>query len=181
MSKTTRTIRVEPYLLEMLKNQARKNGQSENSLVASILENYLKVGVWTDSIPVIMLRKEHLLAFLSPLPESEIAAIGRELGEEVDQASVRFMYPDFTPQTFLDIIGAQSKYMRWGAYTSSLKGDVLEVHIRHDYGRKWSVFLEAYVGQEGANLLESDVEGYVAKGMVSLKFTPRKKITVNHA
>jgi hypothetical protein len=41
---------------------------------------------------------------------------------------------------------------------------------------KWSVFLEAYLGQEGANLLDSDVEGHVAEGMISLKFTPRKKI-----
>jgi hypothetical protein len=167
---------VESYLLERLKIQAAKNGQSENSLVASLIENYVKFGAWAEVIPIIMLRKEHLVSFLQPLREAEIAAIGRELGKEVTQASVRFMYPDFTPQTFLEIIEAQSRYMRWGAYSTNLKDNVLGVYIRHDYGLKWSVFLEAYLGQEGANLLDSDVEGHVAEGMISLKFTPRKKI-----
>jgi len=178
MPKTTRTVRVENYLLEMLKVQARKAGVSENALVGSVLENYLKVGVWTETMPVIMLRKEHLVSFLKPLPDAEIAAIGRELGREVTQESVRFMYPDFTPQTFLDILEAQSKYMRWGAYTTSWKGSVLDLYVRHDFGRKWSVFLEAYVGQEGANLLDSDVEGHVAEGMISLKFTQKKTVRI---
>src|SRR5260370_39235756 len=119
MPKITRTFRVESNLLEKLKIQAAKNGQSENSLVASLIENYLKFGAWAEVMPTIMLRKEHLVSFLKPLPEAKIAAMGRELGKEVTRASVRFMYPDFTPQTFLDIIEAQSKYMRWGAYSTS--------------------------------------------------------------
>jgi len=178
MTKTTRTFRVENDILEMLKVQARKAGVSDNALVGSVLENYLKVGAWTETMPVIMLRKEHLVSFLEHLPDAEIAAIGKELGRGVTKESVRFMYPDFTPETFLDILEAQSKNMRWGAYSTSWKGSVLDLYVRHDFGRKWSVFLEAYVGQEGANLLDSDVEGYVGEGMISLKFTQKKTVRV---
>lgn len=169
----TRSFRIEETIIKQLEALAKERGQSANALVASILGEYVKVGAWTSAIPVVMLRKELLVALLSSLSDERVSEIGRKLGSEVTRTSVRFMYRDITTKTFLDILGAQSSYMRWGSYSTDLKDNVLEVYIRHEIGRKWSLFLEAYVGQEGSNILEANVQSSAAEGMVSFKFTPK--------
>jgi hypothetical protein len=76
--------------------------------------------------------------------EDQIAKAGMELGPELLPSEVMFLYEKFTPQTFLEWLTLVSKYTTTVSYQITETDGTYVIVMRHDLGRKGSLFLKNY-------------------------------------
>ena len=141
---TTRAIRIAKSVDRVLEVEAKKRNISVNGLISSVLTKFSEwdrhvEGLRLTTLPTQIVRK---LAQLTS--EELIAKAGSELGQELLTSEVIFWYEKVTLETFLEWLTLVSKYNGLiSTQITKTDGDHVIV-VRHDLGRKGSLFLKNY-------------------------------------
>ena len=159
---STRTIRLEDGLDKEIARLAEEDGTSVNFIVNRALQEFSE---WD-----IVSRKfgfgEFSLAFVNKLmqklDDKECEDLGNWSAREVFKPFAEFQFGNLTFESFLEVFRRFAKYSGRFKFDDAKKGTQHMIFLKHDSGRKWSLY---YCG-----LVKSIFEDMLG-GHVKLEYT----------
>lgn len=129
-------------MLQKLKCKAKEEQISLNALVHQILTNYAEWDISAVSAGWMVMPKLVVRGMVEKLSDSDIEKISRETAEFAKD--VRFLMTDSVDlEGFLSVAKKRSKRSGF-AYNESRNDNSIRVTIKHDLGRKWSLFTKKF-------------------------------------
>ena len=130
------SFRLEKDDLDDLRELARVRKVSLNSLVAQILDRYLRIWVFDRSFGFFPISKKTIKLAFSKLTSEEIDEIANESSATIHKQIIMFLYGEVTPATvisYLEVFGS-----RFESYKHFRKGSKHTVTIFHDVSLEFS-------------------------------------------
>ena len=140
----TRAIRIAKGLDRVLEQEAKKRNISINGLISNILIQFAEWGRYQEGLRSSTLPNQILKKLVELTSEDQIAKAGMELGPELLPSEVTFLYGKLTPETYLKWLMLVSKYITTVSYQITETDGTYVIVMRHDLGRKGSLFLKNY-------------------------------------
>jgi hypothetical protein len=142
-----RTFRIKAELDDVLKNEAERQGVSVNHLVNSVLQKYASFDRLARNGNFITLTKHVFGEILKDIPLERLAQAGDNAGQKdirdvLDMLGLPKDYESFT-HIVTKLFGASDRAMWFNCYRSIQENRAF-LHLQHDLGRGWSVFLQHY-------------------------------------
>lgn len=142
----TRTIRLEAMQDKALIQEAERRGFSVNSLIGYIFDRYLIGYRYYDVIGMVVMSGETINEFLEKLDISEIKEIGELTGQARIKSGLLQRGKKINFENILwyitQVLGENHGWYRCDVQE---EGKQVSIHLTHQLGYKWSVFLESYI------------------------------------
>jgi hypothetical protein len=122
--------------LDDLRDLAKSRKTSLNSLVAQIIDRYLRLWVYDRSFGFFPVSKKTIRLAFSKLTKEEIEQVANESGATIHKEIIMFLYGEVTTKTvleYLDVFGS-----RFETYKHFSKGSKHTVTIFHDVSLEFS-------------------------------------------
>lgn len=171
----TRTIRVDEGYDEILKYEADRQGVSVNTIMDHQLKRYVETYRFYSKSNAITLSANTLNVILEELDEDAIIKIGVELGKERPHELIlrRGIQPTYESAKWYiqEILGDQSG---WFTALINKRGDYENINLSHNYGYKWSIFLQWYLKDLFEEVLELTPEVTALSASINFSFKIRE-------
>ncbi|MDE1863227.1 MAG: hypothetical protein KGI33_09970 [Thaumarchaeota archaeon] len=137
------TFRIDKQVLDSLRDAAKRQKISPNSLAGQILGSYLEWGAKAVAAGWVSMPKPFLIELMKLIDEKDmtrtIAGLSSEFGKDADL----FMRGRHDLEAWLSVI--RSRATRSGFNIMEYRrGDELEIVIQHDMGKKWSLYFKTF-------------------------------------
>jgi hypothetical protein len=166
----TRTFRIPKEYDNILRDEANEIGQSVNSIIDSILSKYVNNDRFYKDSQLLSLTPRTISSLLTMLSDVEVVRAGKLAGSTSasDNLLMRGMSLDFeSVKWFIEEI--MSKYADWFNCNYHMMNNMHMFHMRHGLGKKWSIFLQAYLEEMVKTILSLDVEAMISENTVTLR------------
>jgi len=168
------SFRLEKNDLDDLRELARSRKISLNSLVAQILDRYLRLWVYDRAFGFFPINKKTIRLAFAKLSSAEISEIASESGATIHKEIIMFLYGEVTPTTAIDYLEVFGS--RFESYRHFRKGSRHTVTIFHDVSLKFSqvyyAILKAILALAEFKIIES--EGDLDEDGFSLSFDAKR-------
>jgi len=173
----TRTFRINKEWDDVLLAEAEEQGVSVNVLVNKILRRYALFERWADKYEVIHIMPRTLERILEVASEEGLAEAGRAEGSVRPIDSLTMMGRRISHESLVSLVTefyGGPDFARWFQcyYHPELGSDVL--HLQHNLGNKWSIFIKNYMTSMFENLIKAKVESKVMDQAVTLFLESRQ-------
>lgn len=146
-STVTRTVRIDEAYDEVLRYEADRHGVSVNTLVDRIMRKYSVSYRFFEINGAVTISPHTFSELLSALGEEEIRAIAREAGGERPKELILKRGLPLTYENAIwyitELLGDNSGWFK-AMYYEREESDIL--HLSHNQGVGWSIFLREYIG-----------------------------------
>jgi len=152
-----RSFRIAEEWLNVLAEEAEKQGVSVNSLLNRILQQYAYIR-YMLRYGAITITSKGFAAILKSCPEDEIRENGRKAGSTITRDILLTM--GVTPNysfVILLIKKILSEFAGWFECDHHVKRDKEILHLRHDLGIKWSIYLSEVATGTFNSILNKEV------------------------
>ena len=139
-----RTVRLTRELNAILEKDAELQRTNFNALISSILTKYAEWDRYAERFGHISIPQTLFRAILDLTDENALATLAERLGVELTNEIVSFWFKKTSEETLLKFLSIVCEYGKAGRFESEVEGRDRTFNIRHDYGKKWSTFLEHY-------------------------------------
>jgi hypothetical protein len=142
-----RTFRIKAEWDDILKKEAERQGISVNHLVNSILQKYSSFDRLARSSNFISLTKHVFMEILKGISLESLAQAGENTGQKDIQDILDMLGLPSDNESFTHITSklfGASDYAAWFNCYRSVQENRTFLHLQHDLGRGWSVFLQHY-------------------------------------
>jgi len=163
-----RSFRIDEEWLNVLNEEAEKQGVSVNSILNRLLEKYsflrymLRYGAIT-------LTRKGFASLLECCPEDKLRENGRNTGSKITKDLLLTMgAPPTYDFTVFWIKKLLSDFAGWFECDHHIKRDKEILHLRHDLGIKWSIYLEAAASETFNSILGKKVTTEISDSSVTL-------------
>ena len=166
-----RSFRIDENLLNVLNEEAEKQGVSVNSLLNKLLQKYSYLRFMLRYGAITVTRKG-FSNILECCPDEALREKGLNAGSTIakDLLLTMGLSPDYSFVVCL-VEKLLSEFAGWFECDHHVKPDKEIMHLRHDLGRKWSI----YIAGATQGMLT-----YVLKQKVDIEFTDSSvTVTVN--
>ena len=144
----TRTFRIRQEWDSVLQEEATRQGVSVNVLVNKILRKYALYSRWNDRSNDASLPKRTLREILNTCQIEELAEAGTKSGalDAMNLANAMGLKMNYDSFIYLvtEHLGGPH-FARWFQCFYHTQGTKDIFHMQHDFGHKWSVFLEKFL------------------------------------
>jgi hypothetical protein len=130
------SFRLEKNDLNDLRDMAKSRKISLNSLVAQILDRYLRLWVYDRSFGFFAVNKKTIRLAFAKLSSEEISEIANESGATIHKEIIMFLYGEVTPTTVIEYLAVFGS--RFESYRHFRKGSRHTVTIFHDVSFEFS-------------------------------------------
>ena len=173
-STTTRTVRIKKESDLILEREAERNGISVNALVSNLVDQYVNSLRFFMSGGMISLSSDILVALLDTLSEDEIAEISYQRGsvrvrDSLLQRGMKVSY-DSVLWYISQILGQSNGWFRCD-HNRDERVDSL--HLSHNYGYKWSVFVSGFVSSILVEVIGVKVNTGISTNAVNFKINKK--------
>lgn len=144
----TRTFRLRQQWDTILQDEASRQGVSVNVLLNKILRKYSLYSRWTERNNDVTLSQPTLREILTTTQEEQLASAGTKTGTLDAINIVNAMGMPMEYDTFIYLITEHlggPKFARLFHCFHHTHGNKDIFHMQHDFGQKWSIFLEKYI------------------------------------
>jgi hypothetical protein len=152
-----RSFRIDEEWLKVLNDEAKKQGISVNALMNWILQKYAHIR-YMLRYGAITLTRKGFLAILESCPEDKIKENGRNAGSTLVRDLLLTM--GVTPSYSFVILLVKkilSEFAGWFECDHHIKRDKEILHLRHDLGIKWSIYLSGVATGTFNSILNKEV------------------------
>jgi hypothetical protein len=152
-----RSFRIDEEWLKVLNDEAKKQGISVNALMNWILQKYAHIR-YMLRYGAITLTRKGFLAILESCPEDKIRENGRNAGSTLVRDLLLTM--GVTPSYSFVILLVKkilSEFAGWFECDHHIKRDKEILHLRHDLGIKWSIYLSGVATGTFNSILNKEV------------------------
>ena len=167
---TTRTIRLKQESDLVLEREAERNGISVNALISNLVDHYVNSLRYFSSGGMITMGNETLMMLLEKLPDEEIedsayATGGQKVRESLMQRGMAVSY-DSVMWYLSQILG---QYNGWFRCDHHAEEKIDRLHLSHNYGFKWSIFIMNYVASMLKEILDLKINTVMLKNAVNIE------------
>jgi hypothetical protein len=152
-----RSFRIDEEWLNVLNAEAKKQGISVNSLMNWILQKYAHIR-YMLRYGAITLTRKGFLGILESCPEDKVKENGRNAGSTLVRDLLLTM--GVTPSYNFVILLVKkilSEFAGWFECDHHIKRDKEILHLRHDLGIKWSIYLSGVATGTFNSILNKEV------------------------
>ena len=142
----TRSIRINEESEKIIEKESERQGTSVNSIISNLVDQYVDSLRFFRSADMISMRSDILMGLLDFLSEDEITDFSYQKGslwvkDDLMQRGMKVNYDNLL--WYISQILGQSN--RWFRYDYHEDGNVDSLHLSHNYGYRWSVFLSNFL------------------------------------
>jgi hypothetical protein len=175
----TRTFRLRQQWDTILQDEASRQGVSVNVLLNKILRKYSLYSRWTERNNDVTLSQPTLREILGTTQEEQLASAGTKTGALDAINLVNAMGMPMEYDTFVYLITEHlggPNFARLFHCFHHTHGNKDIFHLQHDFGRKWSIFLEKYVRSFMHTITDAEAKTRTYDYAITLEVTkPRPK------
>lgn len=164
------SFRIDEKWLKILREEADRQGISVNALHNRILEAYCQHWRWAERMNVLLLSRPIVSGIVNCCPDEKLVEIARASGSTGVTDSLRTLgiAPNYNNlKGFIENNLAKSG--KWFDYSEHTKGKKDIIHLRHELGKKWSLF----IANQAATLFKTNL-GITAKTEIFDNFATLK-------
>jgi hypothetical protein len=145
--KTTvaKSFRINEEALEALREEARSQNLSLNTLVNQLLVNYSQFGRFMRRMHVMMLSRQTVNELIKPLSDEDAIKAGQNTGKTAPAALMTAIDGKITVSHVIKLIHNLSSYGNLFEYTEKNEGGHCTITLMHEMGRKWSLIIAHYI------------------------------------
>ena len=140
-----KSFRINEEALEALREDARSQTLSLNTLVNQLLVNYASFGRYMRRMHAKMLSQQTLSELINRLSEDSIIEAGQNAGKTAPEELMTVIEGKITVSNVIALMRNISSYAGWFEYTEKNEGEHPTITLMHDMGRKWSIFIANYI------------------------------------
>ena len=163
-----RSFRIDEEWLNVLNEEAEKQGVSVNSLLNRILQQYAYIR-YMLRYGAITLTRKGFSGILECCPEDKVRENGRNAGSTITRDILLTM--GVTPNYSFVILLVKkilSEFAGWFECDHHVKRDKEILNFRHDLGIKWSIYLEAAASEMFNSILNKGVTTEISDSSVTI-------------
>ena len=165
-----RTVRISQELDRILQNDAKVHRTTVNALISSIMAKYTEWDRYTEKFRYISMPTTLFRALLDLADENALATLADRLGVTLTNEIISFWFKKINLETYLQHISNASEYGKAGEVEIEHEGRDYTISIYHEYGKKWSTFLEHYLDKAIRIYLKTIPQFETAESTVTLRF-----------
>lgn len=135
------SIRIDEEWLEVLRKEAERQTLSVNALMNKVFHDYCVHWRWAETFGAVLLTRQTLGGIVACCPEDSLAELGKASGSTGAKDLLRTIGVVPTYNTLLQFIQNMAKFGNWFDYSKHTNGRKELIHLRHELGRKWSIFI----------------------------------------
>ncbi len=139
-----RAVRLTEEHESSLRQEAEDRGIAPGTLISQIISKFLDWDRYAEKYGVVTLVPSTLKQFLEGNDEEHVRAAGAHAGRILLERTM-FRYKQINLQVIMEMIGDLCRYGQLAKFDSGVQGDNYVITLRHEWGAKWSVFLEEWV------------------------------------
>jgi len=175
-----RSFRIDEEWLDVLNEEAEKQGVSVNSLLNRLLQQYAYLR-YMLRYGAITLTRKGFSSLLECCPEDKIRENGRNAGSTIARDILLTMgvAPDYSFLVSL-VKKLLSEFAGWFECDHHVKRDKEIFHFRHDLGIKWSIYLEAAASEMFKSVLNEEVTTEISDSSVTITIYRQNKNSIIH-
>jgi len=163
-----RSFRINEEWIKVLNEEAKKQGISVNSLLNRLLQQYAYLRYMLRYGAITVTRKG-FSGILECCPEDKIRENGRNAGSTITRDILLTMgvAPDYNFVILL-VKKILSEFAGWFECDHHIKRDKEILHLRHDLGIKWSIYVEAAASETFNSVLGKKVTTEISDSSVTI-------------
>ena len=181
MTDIIRTIRTNREWDTILKDEANSRGISINCLLNQIIERHVFSYRFIDVFPCLVVPCEMIKGLLDGLTEEQLIKEGDAAGSFVPKHSL--FLKGLTPSredVMLRMENNVSEHSNWYQFQCQKINGRVTMLLRHQLGRKWSIYLEAYYAALFKKLINVPITSEIGENSLAIKLPKSIKINNNH-
>jgi len=165
-----RTVRISQELDEILEKDAKVHRTSVNALISSIMAKYSEWDRFTEKFAHISIPTTLFRALLDLTDENALATLAERVGVELTNQITVFWFKKTNLETLLHFMSNASEYGKVGEAEIENKGRDYTISLYHEYGKKWSTYLEHYLDKMNRTYLKVIPQFETTENTVTLRF-----------
>ena len=140
----TITFRLDPDLIEEIKNDAELEKINVNALVSKILSNHILWERYERKMGLLPMTKPFVQHSINQMSDEEIIHLAEEVEKDTFSDILNFMKGEYTVEDFIEILRSWL-YVAWMQHDVVKGKDSYTFKINHDLGQKWSLYVKTLV------------------------------------
>ena len=165
--------RVDEKWLEILREEAERQGISVNAIINKILKTYCQHYRWVERLGAIYMTRPTISKIVSYCPEDKLEEIAKTSGSAGSKDVLRTMG---IPPTYDNLmaflktnLGKNGNWFDLNKYTRNRK-DI--IHLRHELGKNWSIFIANQVSAMIECILNKTTTAEIFDNYATIEITP---------
>jgi uncharacterized protein YxeA len=165
-----RTVRISEELDGVLEKDAKVSRTSVNALISSIMAKYAEWDRFTERFGQVSLPTTLFRGLLDLADENALAALAERHGVEGTKEITSFWFKKINLETLLRFISIESEYANLNEVEIENEGRDYTISFHHEYGKKWSTYLEHYFDKMIRTYLKAIPQLETTENTVTLRF-----------
>ena len=142
-----KSFRVNRKVLYALRDEARRQNLSLNTLVNQLFTNYAEYGRFAEKAHSMHLVNETVSEILNAANEDVIMLAGQNAGKSAPMAMISLKSSDVTMNSVIQYIQDLASYAHLFSYNETNVNGQWTITLSHELGSKWSMFLKGYFSE----------------------------------
>ena len=168
---STITFRIDEKYTKGLRKEAEEKRISLNTLANQIFGDHVEYDQFMKKFGMIEMSKGSFKELLSSLDEKSIINFAKSIGSTEPKDFILFKWKRLTPDSVTEFIKMYFEHCGYGMCDMQTDESVSEVSVHHDFGKKGSIFLRAFLESIVQSSLERDANVTITSNSVTLKFS----------
>ena len=166
------SFRIEEQWINVLREEAERQGRSVNSLMNLILQNYSQHWRWAERLNAMFITSHTLSQIVNCCPENRLEEIAKESGSIGAKDALRTMgvIPTYAHITEF-IKNNMGKFGNWFDYSQHTRGRTEIIHLRHTLDKNWSIFIAQEIKTMFQSILDLPTKTEIRENYATLEVT----------
>ena len=168
---STVSFRINKEYDQILKIEANEKKISLNTLVNQIFGEYIEWNKYVKKFGTIVLSKEAFRMFLDSLDDDEINVLAINIATKAPKEFILFKWKGIDHSNVINFIKMFFDHCGYGQYDHQITEEqVNKFSIRHELGKKGSIFLESYIKTVLMDTLRLECQSVITDNSVIIIF-----------
>ncbi|MGI9565974.1 MAG: hypothetical protein ACR2LL_03035 [Nitrosopumilus sp.] len=168
---STITFRIDEKYEKGLRKEAEEKRISLNTLANQIFGDHVEYDQFMKKFGMVEMSKGSFKDLLNSLDEKNIISFAKSIGSTEPKDFILFKWKKLTPDSISEFIKMYFEHCGYGMCDMQTDDSASEVSIHHDFGKKGSIFLKAFLEAIVQSSLQRDSDVIITDNSVTLQFS----------
>ena len=168
---STITFRIDEEYEKGLRKEAEEKRISMNTLANQIFGDHVEFDQFMKKFGMVEMSKGSFKDLLNSLDEKNIINFAKSIGSKEPKDFILFKWKELTSDSVSEFIKMYFERCGYGMCDMQIGDGASNVSVHHDFGKKGSIFLKAFLEAIVQSSLEKDSDVAITDNSVTLKFS----------
>ncbi|SHO45196.1 conserved hypothetical protein [Nitrosotalea sinensis] len=167
---STFTFRIDKEYEKTLREEAKARKITVNTLANQIFGGYAEWNRYMEKFGIIVLSREAFKNILESLDEKNILNLAIDIAEKAPKEFILFKWKGISSDNVIKFIEMYFDHCGYGTHDKARTGDDITFSVRHELGKKGSIFLKAFLETLIRSTLDKSCNTTVTNNSLVLRF-----------